>query len=221
MTMARNGPQAGLEGEEAGRTAARKDNTPMPDIHSVAVFCGAQPGIDPACRAAAAELGAGLARAGIRLVYGGGQVGLMGVVADAAVAAGGRVVGVIPEFLTRWEVAHEGISELIVTDSMHTRKRRMFEMSDAFISLPGGLGTLDETIEIITWRQLKLHDKPILICNVAGAFDPLLATIEAIIAAGFARSEIRRLYEVVDGVEACMERLSTLATAQGGASALL
>jgi uncharacterized protein (TIGR00730 family) len=104
---------------------------------------------------------------------------------------------------------------------MHTRKRRMFEMSDAFISLPGGLGTLDETIEIITWRQLKLHDKPILICNVAGAFDPLLATIEAIIAAGFARSEIRRLYEVVDGVEACMERLSTLATAQGGATALL
>ena len=124
--------------------------------------------------------------AGIRLVYGGGRIGLMGVMADAALAAGGTVTGVIPEFLTRREVAHAGITELIVTDSMHSRKQRMFEAADAFISLPGGLGTLDETIEIITWRQLGLHAKPILICDVAGSAAPFLATIEAAIAADFA-----------------------------------
>ena len=95
-------------------------------------------------------------------------LGLMGAMADAALAAGGRVLGVIPEFLTRWEVAHQGVAELVVTDTMHSRKRRMFEAADVFVSFPGGLGTLDETIEIITWRQLQLHDKPILLCDVAG-----------------------------------------------------
>jgi hypothetical protein len=193
----------------------------MPDIHSVAVFCGAQPGDAPHFRAAAAELGDGLARAGIRLVYGGGRVGLMGAVADGAIAAGGEVIGVIPEFLTRWEVAHDGVAELIVTDSMHSRKTRMFELSDAFISLPGGLGTLDETIEIITWRQLKLHDKPILICDVAGYAAPLVAAVEAAIHAGFARPEVRNLFEVISGVPATIERLRTLSAAPAGAAALL
>ena len=130
--------------------------------------------------------GTGWREAGIRLVYGGGRIGLMGVMADAALAAGGTVLGVIPEFLTRREVAHEGITELVVTASMHSRKQRMFEAADAFVSLPGGLGTLDETIEIITWRQLGLHAKPILICDVAGSAAPFLATIEAAIAADFA-----------------------------------
>ncbi len=129
----------------------------MPTIRSVAVFCGASPGADPQFRAAARALGEGLARATIRLVYGGGRVGLMGTVADAALAAGGRVVGVIPEFLTRLEVAHEGVDEMIVTDSMHSRKQRMFELSDAFVCFAGGLGTLDETFEILTWKQLGLH----------------------------------------------------------------
>jgi uncharacterized protein (TIGR00730 family) len=193
----------------------------MAEIKTVAVFCGAQAGDDPAYRMAAEALGRGLAEAGIRLVFGGGRIGLMGAVADAALAAGGRVLGVIPEFLTQWEVAHEGVADMTITDSMHSRKRRMFDLSDAFITLPGGLGTLDETIEIITWRQLKLHDKPILLCDVKGSAAPLAGAIEAAIAAGFARSDVRRLYEVLDGVPAVLRRLASLAGAPGGASALL
>ena len=182
----------------------------MPHIHSVAVFCGSRAGNDPAYQAAAQALGKGLAEAGIRLVYGGGRVGLMGVLADAALAAGGTVLGVIPEFLTRREVAHESVTEQVVTESMHSRKQRMFEAADAFISLPGGLGTLDETIEIITWRQLRLHTKPILICNVAGSATPFLATIEAAIDADFALPGTRQLYEVLQGVPAVLQRLSHL-----------
>ncbi len=193
----------------------------MPDVHSVAVFCGSHAGNDPAFRAAAEELGRGLADNAMRLIYGGGRIGLMGAMADASLAAGGTVVGVIPEFLTRQEVAHEGVEELIVTDSMHTRKRRMFDLSDAFVSFAGGLGTLDETFEILTWRQLKLHDKPILICDVAGSARGLLAAVEATIEAGFARAEIRGLFEILDGVPATLERLRHLATATGAASALL
>ena len=193
----------------------------MPDIHSVCVFCGAQAGTQPVFRAAAEEFGRALAKAGMRLIFGGGRIGLMGAIADAALAAGGAAIGVIPEFLTRWEVAHEGTSELIVTDRMHSRKRRMFELADSFVSFPGGLGTLDETIEIITWRQLKLHDKPILICDIAGSAAPLVAMVEATIAAGFARSDARELFEVVPGVAATMDRLRHLATIRGGASALL
>ena len=193
----------------------------MPDIHSVAVFCGASAGLSPTYRAAALELGGGLARAGLRLIYGGGRVGLMGAVADAALAGGGTVIGVIPDFLRKWEVAHEGVAEMIVTDSMHSRKQRMFELSDAFVSFAGGLGTLDETFEILTWRQLKLHDKPIIICDVDGSAQPLLSTIEAVIAAGFARSEIRGLYEITTSVPQTLDLLTRLTTAKGGAAALL
>jgi uncharacterized protein (TIGR00730 family) len=193
----------------------------MAEIQSVAVFCGAQPGNRPDFRAGAMALGRGLADAGIRLVYGGGHVGLMGAVADGVLAAGGLVSGVIPEFLTRWEEAHTGISDLTVTDSMHSRKLRMFEMADAFITLPGGLGTLDETIEIITWRQLKLHDKPILICDIAGSAAPLVAIVDATIERGFARPSVRELFEVVDGVDGVLERLTTLSQVGRGAPALL
>ena len=182
----------------------------MPHIHSVAVFCGSSLGTSPAFRTAAEALGQGIARAGWRLVYGGGQLGLMGVVANAALAAGGTVIGVIPEFLQRQEVAHDGISELIVTDSMHSRKTAMFERADAFVTLPGGLGTLDETIEIITWRQLRLHAKPILLCDILGSAAPLLAAIDAAIAHGFARPEARLLFEVHAGVPATLARLATL-----------
>jgi uncharacterized protein (TIGR00730 family) len=182
----------------------------MPRILAVAVFCGSRSGNDPAYSTAAQALGQGLARAGIRLVYGGGRIGLMGIMADAALAEGGAVTGVIPEFLTRREVAHAGITELVVTDSMHSRKQRMFEAADAFISLPGGLGTLDETIEIITWRQLRLHAKPILICDVAGSATPFLAMIDAAIQSDFAASEARQLYEVLDGVPAVLQRLPQL-----------
>ena len=193
----------------------------MPDIHTVAVFCGAQSGTDPAFRQTAEAFGRALAAAGMRLVYGGGRVGLMGAVADGALAGGGAVIGVIPDFLMRLEVAHEGVADMTVTDSMHTRKRKMFDLADAFVTLPGGLGTLDETIEIITWRQLKLHDKPIVVFDVAGSSTPLVATIEAAIAAGFAPATVRGLFEVTYGVEDTMERLRHLATTRGGASALL
>lgn len=185
----------------------------MPAIRSVAVFCGASAGHAPVFRSAALELGRGLAASGMRLVYGGGRVGLMGAVADGALEAGGAVVGVIPEFLTQWEVAHTGVADMTVTDSMHSRKQRMFDLSDAFVSFAGGLGTLDETFEILTWRQLKLHDKPILICDVAGSAAPLAATIEATIEAGFARPDIRRLYEIIDGVPALLARLQALSDA--------
>ena len=190
----------------------------MQKASAVAVFCGSRTGNNPAYRAAAEALGRGLAEAGIRLVYGGGGIGLMRVVADAALAAGGSVLGVIPEFLTRLEVAHERTTELVITDSMHSRKQRMFQEADAFVSMPGGLGTMDETIEIITWRQLRLHNKPVLICNVADSAKPLLAAIEAAIAAGFAAPEARRLYEVLEGVPALLQRLRHLQpTARGEA----
>jgi uncharacterized protein (TIGR00730 family) len=193
----------------------------MPHIHAVAVFCGSRAGNDPAHRAAAKALGRGLATAGIRLVYGGGRIGLMGVLADAALAAGGKVTGVIPEFLTRREVAHAGITELIVTSSMHSRKQRMFEAADAFVSLPGGLGTLDETMEIITWHQLGLHRKPVLVCDVAGSAAPFIAMIDAVIAAGFADAAARKLYEVIDGIPAVLQRLVHLQRAKRGTAARL
>ena len=188
----------------------------MTSIRSLAVFCGSRVGIKPDYAAAGRTLGQGMARAGIRLVYGGGRIGIMGVVADAVLAAGGQVLGVIPDFLTKMEVAHENATEMVVTDTMHTRKRRLYEESDAFLIMPGGLGTFDEAFEIITWRQLRLHDKPILICNAAGWAEPLVGAIDQAIAQGFADPGCRRLFEVIDSVEAVLDRLQTLqAGAQG------
>lgn len=187
-------------------------------LRAVAVFCGSRMGRAPGYRAAATALGEGLAHAGIRLIYGGGRIGLMGAMADAVLAGGGSVVGVIPEFLQQTEVAHAGVSDLIVTDSMHTRKRHMFELADAFVSFPGGLGTFDETFEILTWRQLRLHDKPILICDIDGSAAPLLGLIEGSIADGFAPPEARDLYEVVVGVPALLERLTQVGTVRVAAT---
>ena len=188
----------------------------MTSIRSLAVFCGSRLGNKPDYAAAGRTLGQGMARAGIRLVYGGGRIGIMGVVADAVLAAGGQVLGVIPDFLTKMEVAHENATEMVVTDTMHTRKRRLYEESDAFLIMPGGLGTFDEAFEIITWRQLRLHDKPILICNAAGWAEPLVGAIDQAIAQGFADPGCRRLFEVIDSVEAVLDRLQTLqAGAQG------
>ena len=178
------------------------------NIRSVAVFCGSRFGNDPAYRAAAEALGTGIAQAGWRLVYGGGRVGLMGVVADAVLDAGGRVFGVIPDFLQRREVAHHGNVDLVITETMHDRKMRMFEAADAFVALPGGLGTFDETIEITTWRQLGLHDKAVLICNVLGWAEPYLAAIDGAIAQGFADPNVRRLFDVQPDVSSVLERLA-------------
>ena len=163
-------------------------------------------------------LGHGLAEAGIRLVYGGGRIGIMGVVADAVLEAGGTVLGVIPDFLKQWEVEHQGVQDMVVTDSMHVRKTRLYEELDAFLTMPGGLGTFDETFEIITWRQLRLHDKPILLCNIAGWADPLIATIESAITQGFADPKCRNLIEVVDSVPAVLERLRTMPAGTGGSA---
>ncbi len=170
-------------------------------LSSLCVYCGAATGDDPAHRAVAEAFGHALGARGVRLVYGGGRVGLMGVLADAAIAAGGSVTGIIPRHLYRREAAHGAVDELIVVDSMHARKSRMFALADAFVALPGGLGTLDETIEVITWRQLGLHDKPIVILDANGYWKPLIALVEHAIAAGFARAEARRLFAVVSRVE--------------------
>jgi uncharacterized protein (TIGR00730 family) len=193
----------------------------MTAIHSLAVFCGSRVGVNPAYAEAGRALGLGLGQRGIRLVFGGGRIGIMGVVADAVLAAGGTVLGVIPEFLTKSEIAHANVTEMVVTDSMHARKRRLYEESDAFLIMPGGLGTFDEAFEIITWRQLRLHDKPILLCNVAGSVAPLVATIDHAIEQGFAAPASRDLFEVIEGVPAVLERLRTLPPGNGGPAARL
>ena len=136
--------------------------------------------------------------------------GLMGVVADAALAAGGNVLGIIPEFLQRREVAHAGPVELVMTETMHDRKQRMFTAADAFVTMPGGLGTFDETVEITTWRQLGLHDKPILICDVNGWAQPYLAMLRAAIEQGFADPSSADLFEVLPDVSAVLARLRAL-----------
>ena len=179
-------------------------------VRAVVVFCGSRVGHDPAWRAAAEALGRGLATSRIRLIYGGGRVGLMGAVADGALAGGGSVTGIIPDFLRAREVAHPDVTDLVVTDSMHRRKALMFEHADAFVTLPGGLGTLDETVEIITWRQLGLHDRPVLIGNINGWATGLLNVLNGFVTDGFADSSARALYEVLPDVPAILRRLLTI-----------
>jgi uncharacterized protein (TIGR00730 family) len=181
----------------------------MATVKRICVYCGSAEGRLPAYRAAADDLGRSLAEAGIELVYGGGRIGLMGRVANAVLAAGGRVTGIIPAHLHDQEVGHHGVTELLVVGSMHERKQRMFDMSDAFAVLPGGLGTLDETFEIITWKQLSLHDKPVIIVDVAGYWAPLIALIDHTLDSGFAPPRARGFFTVVDSVEALMQALAT------------
>ena len=180
----------------------------MQQIRSVCVYCGSAGAVDQRYRAAAEELGHGLAAAGIKLVFGGGRIGLMGIAADAALAAGGQVIGVIPASLRDAELAHSGVSELVVVDTMHDRKRVMAERSDAFAVLPGGIGTLDEAFEILTWRQLRLHDKPIFLVDIAGYWQPLRALLDHIVAQRFATSLVPRLVEIVPSVSALMVALA-------------
>ena len=161
-------------------------------MRAVCVYCGSNAGARPVYAERAAALGTRLAREGLALVYGGGNVGLMGIVADAALAAGGEVVGVIPEQLVGWEVAHAGLSRLEVVASMHERKARMFDLSDAFIALPGGFGTLDEMFEMLTWRQLGLGDKPCAFLDVAGFYAPLVAMLDRMVDERFLHPDQRR-----------------------------
>ena len=157
----------------------------MAELRSVCVFCGSNPGRDPAYVAAAQAVGAGLAERGIGVVFGGGHVGLMGALADAAQAAGGRVTGVIPRDLMAREIGHTGIDDLRVVGSMHERKALMAELSDAFVALPGGIGTLEELFEVYTWAQLGLHAKPIGLLDVAGFYAPLAAFLDQLVEHGF------------------------------------
>jgi uncharacterized protein (TIGR00730 family) len=174
---------------------------------SVCVFCGASPGADPAYADAATALGAFLASTGRRLVYGGGHVGLMGAVADAALAGGGTVVGVIPQSLVEREIAHTGLTELRVVGSMHERKALMAELSDGFVALPGGIGTLEELFEVWTWGQLGLHRKPYGLLNVGGFYDPLLGFLDHLVAQRFVRREHRDLVLVDDAAERLVHRM--------------
>jgi len=166
---------------------------PAGTIRAICVFCGASAGRDPGYAAAAAVTGETLARRGIRLVYGGGRLGLMGAVADAALAAGGEVVGVIPRGLVEREVAHTSLTDLRIVETLHERKALMAELSDAFIALPGGLGTLEELAEVLSWGQLELHAKPIVLLDVNGYFGPLETFLDRAVAEGFLADRHRRL----------------------------
>ncbi len=179
---------------------------------SVTVFCGSSMGRIAEFHDTALAFGAGLAARRMHLVFGGGNVGLMGVVAGSTIAAGGTVTGVIPEFLRGREAEFHGLTELIITDSMHTRKRRMFARGDVFVVLPGGLGTLDELIEILTWKQLGLHAKPILICNVLGWATPLISLLDHLINQGFVNETAHALIETFDGVAPTLARLEAIAS---------
>lgn len=174
---------------------------------SICVFCGSRRGRDPAMAEVAAALGRLLAENGIRLVYGAGGVGLMDVLAQAALDAGGLVTGVMPRHLATKELIKQGLSELHIVESMHDRKRMMFDLSDAFIALPGGIGTLEETVEILSWRQLGIHDKPVLLLNAGGAWGHFAALMQDRAEAGFcARSDLD-LYEIVDDVKDVLDAL--------------
>ncbi|MGO1117806.1 TIGR00730 family Rossman fold protein [Rhodovibrionaceae bacterium A322] len=161
----------------------------MKDLKTLCLYCGSASNVDPSYLESARELGRMTGERGVKLVYGGGRVGLMGVAADAALEAGGKVHGIIPQHLNDWEVGHTGLTELEIVETMHERKKRMFDLSDAFVALPGGLGTLDETFELVTWRQLGLHDKPMILVNVNGFWDPLLNLIRHQADSGFLRPE--------------------------------
>jgi uncharacterized protein (TIGR00730 family) len=180
----------------------------MQKIRRLCVYCGSSGAVDRQYRETASELGAHLAAAGIGLVYGGGRVGLMGLLADAALRAGGIVTGVISSRLRDAELAHQGATELVVVDSMHERKRAMTERADAFAILPGGIGTLDEMFEILSWKQLALHDKPIFLVDIGGYWAPLSALLDHVVAKGFARPQTRDLLRVVPNVPVLMAALA-------------
>jgi len=179
----------------------------MTDIRALTVFCGSRNGDDPAYRAAAEAFGGLLAREGITLVYGGGRVGLMGAIADRVLAGGGQVVGVIPDFLMELEVGHGAVTELVRVPNMHTRKSEMFTRSDGFVVLPGGLGTLEEAFEIITWKQLQLHAKPVVVLDTNGYWQPLVRLCEATIEGGFAHERTRDLFATVATVDEILPAL--------------
>ncbi len=181
----------------------------MPQIKSVCVYCGSSTSSDPKFDAPARALGTALAKAGITTVYGGGSPGLMGKVADAAMDAGGSVVGIIPEHILKLEVRHNNLTELHVVNSMHERKQMMAERADAFVVLPGGIGTLDETFEILTWKYLGVHDKPVILANIDGYWNPFNDFFAHMKKYGFVRDVHCQTYTSVDTIEDVMNILVT------------
>jgi uncharacterized protein (TIGR00730 family) len=182
----------------------------MTKLTSLCVYCGSRIGRNAAIEKATLELADLLAARGIRLVYGGGGIGLMGVAARRVMAQGGTVTGIIPEFLQKAEVKFDGVTETIVTDSMHQRKQEMFDRSDAFLVLPGGIGTLDETIEMMTWRQLKRHTKPIAMVNLEGYWSPFVKLLDHVIDQGFAESNIRDNLIVTDAITSALDAIEEM-----------
>ncbi len=178
-------------------------------MKQVCIFCGSYQGTQPMYMTAAHAMGMGLAQRGLGLVYGGGRVGLMSAVADGTLAGGGKAVGVIPQSLVDRELAHPNLSEIHVVTSMHTRKAMMAEISDAFIAMPGGFGTLDELFEIITWAQLGFHHKPIALLNIGGYFDPLLTFIDHMATEGFIKPKDREAVLVKNEVDELLDTLLT------------
>jgi uncharacterized protein (TIGR00730 family) len=188
-------------------------------LRSICVFCGSSPGLRPQYAEAAANFGRLLGQRGIRLVYGAGNVGLMGVLADAALAAGGEVIGVIPQTLVDRELAHRGITDLRIVVSMHERKALMAELSQAFVALPGGLGTYEELCEALTWTQLGIHHKPCACLNVLGYFDPLSAMLDRAVAEGFLQANQRANLIMFDAPEPLLELLGQQVAQYAAASA--
>jgi uncharacterized protein (TIGR00730 family) len=182
----------------------------MANIRSLCVYCGSSDRGRPSHHDAALRLGQIMAKHGIRLVYGGGRIGMMGRIADAVMEGGGEVIGIIPQFLEQVEVGHSGVSQLIVTDNMHDRKQKMAELSDAFLIMPGGLGTLDETFEMLTWKQLGLHEKPIIIADIEGYWRKLTELIDHMIGESYARPEHRELFKVIDSLDELLPALSAI-----------
>ena len=181
----------------------------MARLKSLCVYCGSSMPKDKRHQDAATALGQEAAARGVTIVFGGGRVGLMGRVADGALAGGGQVIGVIPEHLQALEVGHNGLERLEVVPSMHVRKARMCDLSDAFCVLPGGMGTLDEAFEIITWKQLGLHDKPIVIANIGGFWDPLLALIEHQAESGYVHGQHMGLFQAVTRIDSVFTAIET------------
>jgi hypothetical protein len=181
-------------------------------IRNIAVFCASANGANPVYQTAAEELGRALATRNIGLIYGGSNVGLMRAVAEGALAANGRVIGVIPEVLVDTEVAHHGITELHITSTMHTRKALIGEKADAFIALPGGFGTFEELFEALAWHTLKIHAKPILLLNINGFYDKLLIFLDHCVAEGMLKPKSRELLLVVDTVEDALTQIASVVT---------
>jgi uncharacterized protein (TIGR00730 family) len=176
-------------------------------MRRVCVYCGSSSGFDPVYQAAAVELGTLLAAAGIGLVYGGGNIGLMGALADAALAGGGEVIGIIPHHLIALEVGHRQLTSLIAVDSMHARKHQMADLSDAFIALPGGIGTAEELLEVFTWLQLGIHAKPVAVLNINGYFDHLLQFLGHMEQSGFLKREHREMLIIEQKCSRLLEQL--------------